>query len=523
MERALTVRFSYRSGRAALTTAAVTLLVMMSIGCQQKPATTTTGPAATVASPPRPYLEGWDRPAAALMLSGEQYGYLEPCGCSLTQSGGLARRARLEALLREKGWALAGLDLGSTLKRARRQDQVKFEAILSGLKEIGYKAVGAGTAELHLPPDYLLSQFAEGEGISLGGMLISANVTLFDTPDLGVPQRFKVFELGGKKMGVTAVLGKKGAEEVAPAGVQTNIAVQDPIAAIEAVLPALTAEQPDLLVLLAHGSTDEAKAWAEEFPQFQVVLTAGGPEDPGDKPIQIGKTWVIEAGHKGKHVGILGYYPDATPPLKWELIQLDNVRFENDPRMDLLMKNYQQQLQDLDLARSDELLVPHPSGDKFVGAKVCGECHKKAFAKWEKSKHAHAFDSLSKGRKGQEATWISRVYDPDCLACHVTGWDPQNVLRFDSGYLDQASTAHLIGQQCENCHGPGAKHTDLERAFQKDLKSVDKDTLMAARAATKLNSATAEKQVCHKCHDYENSPKFEFKKYWEEIRHPWKD
>src|SRR5581483_3228350 len=38
-----------------------------------------------------PLLEGWDRPTAVLLLSGDQMGYLEPCGCSLTQSGGLAR------------------------------------------------------------------------------------------------------------------------------------------------------------------------------------------------------------------------------------------------------------------------------------------------------------------------------------------------------------------------------------------------------------------------------------------------
>lgn len=511
------------SQKTRLVAALFTVAAISQVGCRQNPPPAEVPSTSTTTAPAKPFLEGWQKPAAALMLSGEQFGYLEPCGCSLTQSGGLARRAKLEAMLREKGWALAGLDLGGTLKRSRRQDQVKFEAILSGLKEIGYQAVGTGTAELHLPPDYLLSQFSEGDGIPLGGLLVSANVTLFDTPDLGVPKGFKIIEIGGRKIGVTSVLGKKGAEEVAPAGVQTNITVRDPIEALEAVLPSLTAEKPDLLVLLSHGSTEEAKVWAEKFPQFHVVLTAGGPEDPSEKPFPVGNTWVLEAGHKGKHIGILGYYPDATPPLKWELIQLDNTRFENDPRMDVLMKNYQQQLKDLDLARSEELLVPHPSGDKFIGAKVCGECHKKAFAKWEKSKHAHAFESLSKGRKGQEATWISRIHDPDCLACHVTGWDPQNVLRFESGYLDPEATAHLIGQQCENCHGPGLKHVELERAFKKDLKAVDRDTLMAARAANKLNSATAEKQVCHKCHDYENSPKFEFKKYWGEIHHPWKD
>lgn len=521
------IRIDSRRGRIARRTAAALSLLLLA-GCWGNSSETVSGTAPGRAGAPavvarKPLLEGWEQPACALLLSGEQFGYLEPCGCSLTQSGGLARRATLERVLRDKGWAVTGIDGGNTLKRSRRQDQAKFEAIFTGLKDIGYRAVGAGAAELHLPPDYLLAQFAESDGVPLGGLLVSANVVLFDTPDLGVPKPFRIVEVGGKKVAVTSVLGKAAGEEVAPVGVQTNITVRDPSEALSTVLPLMQAEQPDLLLLLANGSTDESRLWAKAFPQFQLVLAAGGPEEPREQPTLVGETLVLQAGHKGKHVGVLGYYPDAKTKFRWELVDLDNVRFEGDPRMDALMKAYQLQLQDLDLVRQPELAINYPSGDKFVGAKNCGECHKQAFAKWSKTKHAHAFESLSRGRKGQEATWVSRVYDPECLCCHVTGWDPQNVLRYDSGYLDEQSTAHLIGQQCENCHGPGSRHTELERQYRQDLKSVDKDTLFQARKDLKLNSKTAEKQVCQKCHDAENSPTFKFEKYWEEVKHPWKD
>ncbi|HUQ68757.1 MAG TPA: multiheme c-type cytochrome, partial [Planctomycetaceae bacterium] len=137
--------------------------------------------------------------------------------------------------------------------------------------------------------------------------------------------------------------------------------------------------------------------------------------------------------------------------------------------------------------------------------------------------HAKAYHSLEKGRKGQEANWISRVHDPECLSCHVTGWDPQEVLRYDSGFLDAVTSKHLSAQQCENCHGPGTVHTDLEWQYQKDRQNVSLDDVNAARAAVKLNSATAEKQVCHKCHDAENSPSFNFAKYWDKVKHTGKD
>ena len=477
--------------------------------------------------PTKPLLEGWDRPAAALLLSGEQFGYLEPCGCSLSQSGGVARRARLEAMLREKSWPVAGLDAGGTLKRDRTQDKLKFEAILSGLKQLNYAAVAAGAPELRLGPDYLLGQFTEGEGVALGGLLLAANVVFFDSPDLGVPKPWRIVTVGDVKVGVTAVLGPKAAAEVAPSGVQTNITVTPAADALHKVLPLLKAEQPAFLVLLSHGTTDDARLLAGMFPDFQIVLTTGGAEEPPDKPERIGETLLLEVGHKGKHVGVLGYYPNAAQKFRWEVVDLDMARFTNDPRMDQLMKDYQQQLRDQQIAESDEIVTAHPSGRTYIGAEKCGECHKNAYKTWKETRHAQAFHGLEIGRKvpgtdKYQENWVSRIYDPECLCCHVTGWDPQEVRRYDSGYFNVQTTPHLQGQQCENCHGPGSHHAELEWRLKESRGQPD-DAVIAARKDVKLFEATAEKQVCIKCHDADNSPAFQFAEYWKKIKHPFKD
>lgn len=471
----------------------------------------------------KPLLAGWEPPAVALMLSGETLGYMEPCGCSLTQSGGLERRGHLQRQLAEKDWNVVAFDAGGLLKRTRQQDRIKFETILTGLKKLGYAAIAAGDSELRLPPDLLLSLFSEGEGIPLGGMLTARNVVFFDSPELGVPKPWQIVNANGVKIAMIAAVGKSVADNVAPPELQHQIRVDSAVESITAALSEIEAEQPDLMLLVSHGSTAEAKALAEKFPQFPAVLATGGPEDPADQPTKVGDTLILQTGHKGKYVGILGFYPNATPRLKWELVNLDNQRFHGDDRMRELMRLYQRQLEDLRLAESDDLVIAHPSGDVYVGAEKCGECHKKAYKKWSGTKHAHAFETLERGRKGEEANWISRIHDPECLACHVTGWDPQNVLRYDSGYLNAVSSPHLKGQQCENCHGPGGQHTELEWQFRKDLKSVDRETLNAARAAIKRNYKTAEQQVCAKCHDHENSPQFNFEKFWKEVHHPWKD
>ncbi|HEX6986834.1 MAG TPA: hypothetical protein VF170_15765, partial [Planctomycetaceae bacterium] len=89
-----------------------------------------------------PQFRDWPEPAAVLVLTGEQHGYLEPCGCSEKQSGGMARRSDLMKQLRDKGWPVAGLDLGGTVKRSRKQSEFKFAAITDALRMLDYRGVG---------------------------------------------------------------------------------------------------------------------------------------------------------------------------------------------------------------------------------------------------------------------------------------------------------------------------------------------------------------------------------------------
>ncbi len=471
------------------------------------------------------YLDGWGQPAAALVLSGEIHGYLEPCGCSPTQSGGFARRGHLLKELEKRGWPLAALDVGGLLKRPYLQDRIKLEFLLAGMQDMHYAGIGLGVEELQLGTDFLMTQYvpdAPGQPKSIP--FLGANLVFYDSPDIRPPFPFQIVSVGDVKFGVTAVTGLSLKESVAPAGVDNHITFLDPAQALKTVVPLIQAEQPDVLVLLSHGTTEEARQLAEAFPEFRIILTAGGPEDASGKPIAVNDTWILETGMKGRAVGVLGYFPnDEKRPFRYELIELDNRRFLIDDRMTELMKRYQQRLIDGKVSQSDELKQDHLSGWQFVGAEQCGECHKKSYEHWKTTGHAKATDTLIHGRPGEEAHWVPRLFDPECLSCHVTGWEPQSYRRYDSGYLSEEASPHLRGQQCENCHGPGSQHTELERAFARDSQSVAADELERLRKAVRRSYDTAEKQICFQCHDAENSPKFKFEDFWEEVKHPWKD
>src|SRR5258705_13727249 len=97
----------------------------------------------------------WPKPDVALVFSGEQNGYLEPCGCAglENQKGGLKRRFTFLKQLREKGWNLVAMDLGGQEIRTGVQALRKVDFTYSALIKMGYAAVGFGPGELRLGSD----------------------------------------------------------------------------------------------------------------------------------------------------------------------------------------------------------------------------------------------------------------------------------------------------------------------------------------------------------------------------------
>jgi hypothetical protein len=479
----------------------------------------------------KPMLDGWAKPAIAIVLSGEQHGYMEPCGCSITQSGGLSRRADcFRQLEKEKGWPVTALDLGGLVKKDNEQNKLKFQVMLSALSQLGYKAMALGSDELqleHLTPGFLFSQIASlNDNKSLQFVNNNVEFALFKDAAAAVATPVRILTVGGHKFGVTGVFGKNFKAKVFGTSADPQIAVKDPEETLPAAIAALKKEKPEFLVLLAHAERDEAVELAKKFPEFDIVVSSG-PEEGTDTPRQIGKTLLLEVGEKGKHVGIVGYYPDdKKTPFRFELVNLDKERFKDTPAMLDRMREYQQMLvANYDAVMQDLPKAPAPGGDRFAGVESCKDCHKKAYGIWKDTKHAKAYETLITGREGTKNP-ISRIHDPECLCCHTTGWETQHMYRYDSGFYSLAKTPQLKGQQCENCHGPGAQHNVLEAKWKENPKSVNKEELEAARHRLHRTVDEAKKSLCYRCHDGDNDPNFTdktFQEYWEQVEHHGKD
>jgi hypothetical protein len=471
----------------------------------------------------------WPKPDVALLFSGEQDGYLEPCGCAglENQKGGLKRRFTLIKQLRDQGWTVEPMDLGGQVQRFGKQAEMKFEFALRALMDMGYQAVGFSPQDLAMDVLSLAINLPTDKN-----PFVSANVGLPDFNN-GFTKRYKIIEAGGVKIGVTTVLGKK---QMAALKNSDDLKLVEPYQAIPEVLPELLNAHCDHLVLLAFADPDEAKELARRFHEFDFVVTAlSGGEPPNvPKTIEGTKSQLIECGEKAEHVIVVGLYKDGATPWRYQRVPLDS-RFDEAPAMQKLLIDYQHELETLGLDGLGVKPVAHSSGRKFAGSKVCADCHTAAAAVFEKTPHAHATATLADLKP-------SRVFDPECLSCHATGWNQQKFYPYVSGYESLEKTPDLVGNGCENCHGPAARHVAAE---QGDVKVTDKerDELRAAlrlkivenegNKEEKSAAADDEKkknqvygkvvEMCMQCHDLDNSPAFNFQTYWPKVAHHGKD
>ena len=81
----------------------------------------------------------WPMPQAVLFVSGQQHGYIEPCGCTglENQKGGLIRRDTLLKELRERGWEIIPVDVGNQVRRIGRQPELKFQTTVEAFQNDG--------------------------------------------------------------------------------------------------------------------------------------------------------------------------------------------------------------------------------------------------------------------------------------------------------------------------------------------------------------------------------------------------
>ncbi len=529
-----------------------------------------------------PLFVGWNKPDLAIVISGQMYGYLQPCGCSEPQLGGLARRNQLIQSLKAKDWPVTAIDLGDIASIAGPQQKLKYVYSMKALKMMGYQVIGIGKNEFNLPLIDALAEYSIDDPLPrpLAANLhktdkredfYTLNVRKGDVFAAGreiivAGQKEKAFTLGVIG-GVETETDPKTGEVTAPQIMSKPQAQVNDIHFLDKqkalpkalqVVQGFNGKGVDISILLYQGDETEAQKIAG-------FLHNARKNDPSIAPVHIlfcqtkdeippaflkkgpnaPDTSIVTIGHKGRHVGVLGLW--KTPngiEIKYQLIAI-GPEFQTEPGFEktnavmALLEKYAEEVRDgnyiarFPRADHETQTVQKKDHVAYVGSDQCLKCHKKAYQVWQNSKHSHAFAALVQAKNPG-----LRQFDGECVKCHTVGFD------YVTGYNDpptknanpQQIKSHndkLQNVGCESCHGPGSLHVqNQQKGIQENLallqlinpfraseKEIDPKTPAEDRNQLKKNRERRIDDYCQKCHDMENDVNWVFNRNWPKIAH----
>jgi hypothetical protein len=494
-------------------------------------------------APPKQF-DGWDNPppVLALMLTGQQYGYNQPCGCSSPQYGGVVRRYNFLQSLRKKGWPVVALDVGDMAQKDGPQRALKYATTMKALNLMNYKAVGIGYQEFSMP---LVSALAEYSLNNPMPRLLASNILTPKTQQVirDVVQGWSLIPADGNgapAIGVIGLVGTSVAKDVDKKVKDPDIGFHgDNAAVLRKALDELKGKT-QFAVLLYQGLPTDAEICAKfcaaerrknhALPELRLILCHSPWDVAPNTPQKVEgapNTWIVTVGHKGRDVGVVGVFRSqrAGQPyeLRYERVAI-GPEYETPKGQEMnnpiiaLMAEYAREVKDGQYILKYPT-SPHPvqvtfKDAKYVGSERCAGCHPDAYKIWEKSKHALAYKTLETIKQPP-----FRHYDGECVSCHTVGFNHL------TGYADalrgdnKGMIKKLQSVGCESCHGPCSEHVKdknnmLVRAAINPFKAATNGPPgTKERLQLKLNV------FCQTCHDSDNDVHWKFDKNWPQVVH----
>ncbi len=403
----------------------------------------------------------------SLIYAANVQGELEPCGCTPdTDFGGILRHSTGLMTLRQQFPQAFAVAAGGLLDTVASTQKIKNQFILQGFQKLGYDAIGLQWRDL-----------AFGESLLMEKPLpwVASNYPRSSFV------KSRVITRSGKQLKVFSLLDSAGFSLMT--GREKFQQLTDELLPL---IKQSRAQNEIILVLLSPNMQDWLLSLQD---QVDFIVLPTGAEQFEPPRALTPKTWLLQPGHRGMYLGAANFLRSSQG--EWQLrdhqILPLSAQVANDAK---LQPWYEQYNAELRTAYQQEVAIKKQilTESNYVGAAACQSCHQAAYAVWQNSAHAHAFDKLKA---------VNKAFDPECVNCHVVG------LHQTGGFIDEVTTPHLANVQCESCHGSRRDHVRQP--------VINSTTAFSAQRATEA--------ICENCHNAQHSPKFDFKKYWPLIKH----
>ncbi|MBN1515533.1 hypothetical protein JXA32_03080 [Candidatus Sumerlaeota bacterium] len=465
---------------------------------------------AEIVVPPPPQFEHL---VATVIFSGARFGELAPCECRSLQYGGVDREATLLREFKREGAPQIRIDAGGfSAPLFTAHEHLKAEYVLRALARLDYRLVNAGWSDLALGLPMLREQ-SQAQGIEL----LSANIIDTETSKPAFTT-FKTIDLPGDPparlllVPITDVYPKDefNTEEFYTENIRGKVKFLDPAETARQIIQTQRREG-DIVVVLLFSDPSRSPIIMENMPPVDLVMNGfhylGQPRES-----HIGPNRMVTAGYRGRFFQEMAITREAAGKAA-RMAALTTVPvpsgYAREANLTQLLDEYTsetiQRYRGKNPAYLAEYKPPeaYQPSNRYVGVRMCANCHEQEHTSWQATQHAHALETLREKK---------RHYDPDCLKCHTVGY-------MQGGFYNLEKTPHLGDVQCEVCHGPGYLHTDERQRMLLQL-ALSRKTNQPGVQTYKHRMRTAfDESFCVQCHDVDNDSHFDFMQDIKSISH----
>ncbi len=394
----------------------------------------------------------------------------------------MARRATFFKEIWDAGLDPLVLDAGDVMGTRNKKEKSQTDFLLEQTGTFAYDAIGLGERDLNFGYAYL-QEAMEKYGLPF----TNANVRFADSGELILPE-FIIAERAGIRFGICSIMDP-GQKIISMAANEREYTVGDPVATLRELLPRLR-EQCDTVVLLSHLGDRGTETLVREVKGIDLAVVGHSFRTFNREKI-VDDTIMLSAVYDGRVIGRSDIHVN---PRNGELmsVQVNITSLEStvadDPTMLAAVEDFLASVEEERLAQ--RAAFPRDLGDaqeSFLGNNNCKACHTGIYNEWRQTDHSRSYTALRAG---------SMQTEPECLACHTTGY------RHLNGF-DEEQRTNLTQIQCEACHGYGTEHN---------------------REGGMLEAARESCTMCHDdgkrpCYDESRDEAFDYDTFWQTIAH----
>lgn len=367
--------------------------------------------------------------------------------------------------------------------------KLKVEFVLRGMSALEYDAINLAENELQYGIGYLDRLQSE-----YNLPLVSANVYTA-TSNEHYARSFRVLDKNGLKIAVFGLVSElRGRRTVKP---ETGFVIRDPYEEGRKVLSRLRGSYDVIVGLLSLGLA-ESQRFAAEIPGCDFIIS-GGSWEVSDAPVKIGDTVIMQTGTQGKYLGHLQFkVANGKPTVVSGTVHPLDEQIDDDARMKSIVDEYDEALLTafpLETEKATEAFT-------YYSEKSCAICHRAERQQWQSTLHAKAWQTLVE--KGE-------AHNPECQACHTTMYGEPN------GFSVLHDTPFLVDVQCAECHRLAGDNMEMHLQRHQFQPAPDSPAAKKENLAKDFKPVT--ENLCKKCHNAENTPKWDFDVFLPKVSH----